>query len=283
MPFEKKTVRLANGLTMPYLEQGDPDGVPVILIHGYSDSSLSFEPVLEYLPSNVRALAVTLRGHGDADRPPSGYALSDFANDVALFAEALELGPAVVVGHSMGSGVARDFAIEHPSRTSAVVLIGAFAKMHGNPVIDELEQAVRQLSDPVDPVFVREFQEGTITHPVPPEFVDRAVAESLKMPARVWNAVLDGMLAYDLEDRLENITVPVLAVWGDRDAIFGQDDWDSLAASLPNVRIELYPGAGHATHWEHPDRFASDLVAFIEYGAGGANLAELLVDRMNAC
>ncbi len=282
MSFEKKSVRLANGLTMHYIEHGDPDGIPVLMIHGYSDSSLSFEPVLEYLPSNVRALAVTLRGHGDAVRPPSGYGLGDFANDVALFAEALELGPAVVVGHSMGSGVARYFAIEHPARTSALVLIGAFATMRGNPVIDELEQAVRQLSDPVDPAFVRDFQESTIAQPVPPGFVDRAVVESLKMPARIWRSVFDGMLAYDLEDRLESISVPVLAVWGDNDVIFGQAHWDALAATVPNVRIELYPGAGHATHWEHPDRFASDLVAFIEYTVDGANLAAALGDRVNA-
>ena len=282
MSFQKKTVRLANGLTMPYDEYGDPDGIPVLMIHGYSDSAFSYEPILERLPPDVRALAVTLRGHGDADRPPDGYGLNDFANDVALFAEALKLGPAVVVGHSMGSGVARYFAIEHPARTSALVLIGAFATMRGNPVIDELEQAVRQLSDPVDPAFVRDFQESTIAQPVPPGFVDRAVVESLKMPARVWKAAFDGMLAYDLEDRLESISVPVLAVWGDSDVIFGQADWDALAATLPNVRIELYPGAGHATHWEHPDRFASDLVAFIEYGVDSAHLAGALGDRVNA-
>ncbi len=280
MTFEAKSVRLANGLSMPYLEQGDPDGTPILMIHGYSDSSFSFEPVLEYLPSNVRGLAVTLRGHGDADRPPSGYGMGDFANDVALFAEALELRPAVVVGHSMGSGVARYFAVEHPERTSALVLIGAFAKMRGNPVIEELAQAIRQLSDPVDPVFVREFQESTIAQPVPPGFVDRAVAESLKLPARVWRAVLDGMLSSDFEDRL--VTVPVLAVWGDRDAIFGQDDWDALAATLPNVRIELYPGAGHATHWEHPDRFAYDLVAFTESVVTDAHLGASLGERATA-
>ena len=282
MTVQRKTVRLANGLTMPYVEHGDPDGIPVLMIHGYSDSAFSYEPILECLPSDLRALAVTLRGHGDADRPPDGYGLNDFANDVALFAEALELPPAVVVGHSMGSGVARYFAVEHPERTSALVLIGAFATMRGNPVIDELEQAVRQLSDPVDPVFVREFQESTIAHPVPLAFVDRAVAESLKMPARVWKAVFDGMLAYDLEDRLENIMVPVLAVWGDRDTIFGQADWDALAATLPHVRIELYPGAGHATHWEHPERFAADLVAFIKSGVVDAHFASPLREPVNA-
>lgn len=88
------------------------------------------------------------------------------------------------------------------------------------------------------------------------------------------------MLSSDFEDRL--VTVPVLAVWGDRDAIFGQDDWDALAATLPNVRIELYPGAGHATHWEHPDRFAYDLVAFTESVVTDAHLGASLGERATA-
>ncbi len=71
MSFQKKTVRLANGLTIPYFEQGDRDGIPVVMVHGYSDSSVSFEPVLRFLPPSVRALAVTVRGHGDAILRPS--------------------------------------------------------------------------------------------------------------------------------------------------------------------------------------------------------------------
>ena len=59
-------------------------------------------------------------------------------------------------------------------------------------------------------------------------------------------------------------------------------DWDALAATLPNVRIELYPGAGHATHWEHPDRFAYDLVAFTESVVTDAHLGASLGERATA-
>src|SRR4051812_47128348 len=97
-----KSVTLRNGIELPYIEQGDPTGVPVILLHGYSDSCYSFYRLLPFLPPSIRAFALTQRGHGDADRPEAGYAPSDFAGDVAQFAEALGLGPVVVVGHSMG-------------------------------------------------------------------------------------------------------------------------------------------------------------------------------------
>ena len=64
-----KSVKLSNGVTLPYVEQGDPSGVPVVLLHGITDSWRSFAPVLPSLPASIHAFALTQRGHGDADRP----------------------------------------------------------------------------------------------------------------------------------------------------------------------------------------------------------------------
>jgi len=63
---------LSTGVTLPYVEQGDPGGVPVVLLHGYSDSWRSWELLLAEPPDDVHAFAITQRGHGDADRPAHG-------------------------------------------------------------------------------------------------------------------------------------------------------------------------------------------------------------------
>ena len=68
-----KSATLPGRLRIPYVEQGDPAGVPLVLLHGYSDSWRSWEPVLAHLPHTVHAFAITQRGHGDADRPIDGY------------------------------------------------------------------------------------------------------------------------------------------------------------------------------------------------------------------
>ena len=114
---------LSNGVRLPYAEQGDRDGVPVVLLHGLSDSWRAFEPVLPHLPRSVHAYAVTQRGHGDATRPGS-YRLDDLVDDVARFMDAVGLASAVVAGHSMGSIVATRFAILHPDRTRGLVVMG---------------------------------------------------------------------------------------------------------------------------------------------------------------
>lgn len=276
MSIQRKTVRLANGLTTHYAEHGDPEGIPVLLIHGYSDSAFSYEPILARLPSGLRAIAVSLRGHGDTDRPPTGYGLRDFSNDLALFADALGLDSVVVVGHSMGSAVAQYFVIEHPERVRALVLIGSFASLRGNATVEEMRGPVASLVDPVDADFVRAFQESTIASSVPADFLESVIAEGLKLPARVWKDAFEGMLAYDIEERLATIKVPVLAVWGEKETIFIRRDWAALAAAMPDARIELYAGAGHAVHWELPDRFAGDLAGFIEHDVNDtAGLAAL--------
>ncbi len=104
--LQMKSVDLSTGVTLPYVEHGDPTGTPVLLLHGYTDSWRSWQLVLSYLPDSIHAFALTQRGHGDADRPESGYRPQDFAADVAAFMETLGIGDAVIAGASMGSIVA---------------------------------------------------------------------------------------------------------------------------------------------------------------------------------
>src|SRR4029453_13019550 len=120
-----KSVELPGRVTLSYVEQGDPSGVPMVLLHGVSDSWHSFEPVLPHLPGSIHAFALTQRGHGDSDSTITCYRTRDFGADVEAFVNSHGLGPVVVVGHSMGSTHAMRFAIDHPRRTLAVVLLAA--------------------------------------------------------------------------------------------------------------------------------------------------------------
>jgi non-heme chloroperoxidase len=260
-----KTAELPSGTRLEYVEQGDPSGVPVVLVHGITDSWRSFERVLPHLPGSVHAFALSQRGHGDSDRPVSGYRPQDLAVDLEAFMDALGLESAVIAGHSMGSSVAQRFAIDHPGRVRGLVLVGSVTTWRDHPDFVELwDSVVSTLGDPVDPGFVREFQESTLAQPVPPEFVDTVVRESLKLPARVWKAaLLEGLLEADFSGELGRIEAPTLIAWGDRDALTGSEQ-EPLAAAIAGSRRVVYPGAGHGLHWEEPARVAADLAAFAE-------------------
>jgi non-heme chloroperoxidase len=260
-----KAVTLRSGVTLEYVEQGDRSGVPVVLLHGYTDSWRSYERVLPHLPRTLRVFAVSQRGHGDSARPVGSYEPRDFANDVAEFMDALGIRRAVIVGHSMGASVAQRFAIDHRDRIRALVLIGAFFPKPANPQIREFwDSSVSKLTDPIDPGFVREFQVSTIAQPVPAEFLEGAIGQSLKVPARVWQAALKPFLTIDFAKELTGLTIPALILWGDRDAFSLRTEQDALQAAIRDSELVVFAGAGHSPNWEEPARVAALLTRFVD-------------------
>jgi non-heme chloroperoxidase len=258
------TTHLSTDVTLHYAEQGDPTGEVIIFLHGYSDSWFSFSRVLPLLSPEYHAFALTQRGHGDSERPECCYTLGDFAADVGAFMDAIGIDEATLVGHSTGALFAQRVALNYPRRVSRLVLIGA--QTPANEVILRLREEVRALEDPVPPEFVREFQESTIYHPVPEEFLDTVVSESLKLPARVWRDYMEGAVLsidHDYVVQLREIDVPTLILWGEQDALFPREEQERLAAAIPGATLKVYPESGHVVHWERPEQVVRDLEAFV--------------------
>lgn len=263
MQMEKKIVVLSDGLKLEYAERGENTGVPVILLHGVTDSWRSFELVLPHLPESIHAFALSQRGHGNSDRPETGYRTREMAADVARFMDAVGVSSAVVVGHSMGSTHAMRFAIDFPDRVLGIMLVAAFCSYDDNPDVHAFwESGVSTLEDPVDPAFVREFQESTLAQPIPDWYLDAVVKESLNLPARTWKALFEGFLENDFSGELERISAPTLICWGDKDTFCRKRDQDKLLASIAGSQLVVYEGAGHALHWEEPVRFAGEVSEF---------------------
>jgi non-heme chloroperoxidase len=258
-----REIELPTGVSLEYSEQGDPDGVPVLLLHGGTDSLRSWDPVLPHLPTSIRAIAPSQRGHGDSGRPEdAGYGHADMAADAAALIEALDLGPTVVVGHSMGVWVAERMAIDRPELVLGAVLEGAIGPGGQNPVLVAVRDEVAGLTDPIDAEFAREFQAGTTEEPLTPSMLDMFAAESLKLPAWLWRQVFDAFMAIDMTAELGAVESPVLLIWGDRDVFDTRAEQEWLLETVPDATLEVYEGAGHAVHWEQPERFAADLAAF---------------------
>jgi non-heme chloroperoxidase len=256
-------------IQLPYVEQGDATGVPVVMLHGVTDSWRSFEHVLPYLPDDVRAIAVTQRGHGEAPKPESGYLIEDLAGDVVDLLDELGVERAVVVGHSMGSWVTQRVAIDHPERVLGIVLAGSFGARPGDdPEMQAFAAEMASVRDPITDQIARDFQESTVASTLPPGQMDTFVSESLKVPARVWSQTFTGFLEIDHTEGLAGLATPALLVWGEQDAFIPRETQDELLESLANARLEVYESTGHAVHWDRPERFARDVVAFSRYSAG---------------
>jgi non-heme chloroperoxidase len=254
-------VSLPTGAEIAYVDQGDPDDPALVLLHGLSDSSWSFAGIVPRL-TGVRSVAVDLRGHGSSSAPASGYRPEDLADDVVALMDHLRIDRATIVGHSLGSMVARAFALRYASRVGRLVLVATIAAPV-NEAAAELGAAVAEFTDPVPEDFVREFQVSTSAEAVPEGYFERVISESLRLPANVWREAVAGIVSADDSGRLGEITVPTLLVWGDRDAWFPREEQDRVTAAIPGARLAVLEGAGHAPHWERPDDVAAVLADFL--------------------
>jgi pimeloyl-ACP methyl ester carboxylesterase len=259
------TVALKGGLTLSYSEQGLPTGPAVVMLPAPTDSWWSYRPVLDQLPLSVRAVAVSLRGHGDSDKPATGYRVEDFAGDIVPFLDALDIERSVLVGHSASALVARRVALDSPERVSGLVLEASPMTLRSHARLEAFVQStVLKLQDSVELDFVRSFVIDTSSDRISPAYLERFVIEVAKVPGRVWRETFVELLRYDDTRELELITAPTLLIWGDADVVLRREDQDELLRRIPGARLLVYAGVGHTPRWEDPIRFAMDVATFVQ-------------------
>ena len=263
-----RLLRLTTGLTTAVTDEGDgrphPGAAPAF---GWTASRRSFATLIPLLSRHARTFAVDLRGHGDADKPPTGYDLAGLAADVVAVLDALELPSAVLVGASSGGYVAQQVAVDAPHRVAGLVLAGAPRDLRGRaPFADELAR----LSDPVDPAWVRTFTAGfTDLDRLPAWYVDLMIDDALRLPASIWRATLRGLTSAVPPTDVGVIDAPTLVISGGRDALLGREQTAALVSAVPGAEWIEYSDTGHLVLEEQPSRLAGDVLAFLDDLADG--------------
>ena len=259
----KKDVRLPNGLRIAYAELGDPDGEPLLLLHGYTDSSRSWSLMTPHL-AQYRLLIPDLRGHGGSDSPPCCYSLGQLADDARLFLDALGVQRAAVAGHSLGSMVAISLASDHPARVSKLVLIGSTALV---PVKrgDWLYDSAMALKAPLDPAsqFIRDWYPANQPTEVDAEFAEAVRKEFMTIPLHVWHGVMRELASVPVGRHAADVKAPVLVLSGGKDPIFPADHHASLLRAFPHAKSHVFSDLGHNPNWEQPEAIAAAISRFL--------------------
>jgi pimeloyl-ACP methyl ester carboxylesterase len=267
----KKSLALPNGETLAYIERGNPTGPAVVLIHGYTDNARDWVPMLPYLSKKYRLILVDIRGHGQSSKPECCYTRLDFAYDIKLLLDALDVKRADIVGHSLGSIIAQTFAEYWPERTAHVVLIASTGGLPpGSPKKKpefDFAGVIKQLKEPIDPDSPFMIAWWDSPTPVDPDFIRRQRKDAAGIPLRVWLAVLDQALPgdqyADLQATLPRLKAPTLLIWGSKDPIMEEPVRQSLRTALPNAQVKIFDGLGHNPFWENPRAVADSINAFL--------------------
>lgn len=294
--MEARTLTL-HGSSIAYRTDGE--GPVVVLIHGMAGSSETWEPVIPLLAKHATVIAPDMLGHGTSAKPKGDYSLGALATGVRDVLVALGHERATIVGHSLGGGVAMQFAYQFPERCERLVLVAS------GGLGREVNTLLRALSFPGAEYLlsigcaprVRTASEAIATwlgkigfRPAPGaaevmrSYASLGDGETRRAFVHTLRAVIDvGGQRVSASDRLYlTQDMPALIAWGDRDPIIPVTHAYAAHEAMPGSVLQIYPGAGHYPHCHDPQRFADELIAFIASTAPAALTAEQLRARITA-
>jgi pimeloyl-ACP methyl ester carboxylesterase len=247
---------------------------PVLLfIHGISDSSRTWLGVLPELAKSFTVLAPDLLGHGGSDKPRADYAAAAYACGMRDLISVLDIDQVTVVGHSLGGGVAMQFAYEFPERCERIVLVGSggigrevhpLFRFAAAPAVDWVMPAITsppaQLATrALTPVLRqlggfglgRDFGYGLERY--------HSLADPTARSAflRTLRSVVDwrGQVVTMLDRCYLTEGMPSLLIWGSDDRVIPVEHARIAHQAMPGSRLEIFPGAGHFPHQHDPARF----------------------------
>jgi pimeloyl-ACP methyl ester carboxylesterase len=274
--LDHHSVRL-HGREVAYVMGGE--GPTVLLIHGIGGNWRTWEPVLDGLAREHRVVAVDLPGHGGSGKGAGDYSLGALASALRDLGGVLGIERASVVGHSLGGGVAMQFAYQFPERCERLVLVSS------GGLGPDVGVVLRLATLPGSELFL------SLTAPAARSLINLASsagralrlrpAYDAQFYARTFAALADpdtrtaflgtlrgvvgtrGQLV-DARDRLYLAGhMPTLIVWGGHDAVLPVDHGHAAQEAIPGSRLEIFEDAGHLPQFDDPSRFMAVMNDFI--------------------
>lgn len=271
------------------------EGPAILLIHGIGDNSTTWNTVQTALAQRFTVIAPDLLGHGKSDKPRADYSVAAYANGMRDLLSVLDIDRVTVVGHSLGGGVAMQFAYQFPQFVDRLILVGA------GGVTKDVNIALRAASLPMGtealallrlPMVLPALQvagrvAGTVLGTTK---VGRDLAEMMRILAdlpeptassafaRTLRAVVDwrGQVVTMLDRCYLTESVPVQLIWGSHDSVIPVSHARLAHAAMPGSRLEVFAGAGHFPFHDDPDRFVETVQRFIDSTEPATHDQELL-------
>lgn len=273
-------ISAVDGTPLNVVETGNPDAPVLLLIHGFSQSYLSFYAQLHDpdLNSRFRMIAFDLRGHGGSGKPWTREAYAGhrpWANDVQRVIESLKLDKPVIVGWSFGGYVAMDYIREYgASAVKALVLTGS----HGGLIARSDGPRVRYEGD-LDASIrnAHNFMKVMSAKPVSDDAFDRGTYAHVMMPAYVRNAMVDKRL--DNTDMLSSLSVSTLVLLGEKDASLPVVHTRDMLEVNRHIKIKALAGVGHSAFIEDAIVFNHELAQFVLGDKNAGNTATTVLAR----
>ncbi len=270
--MQSHTVTGGDGTDLRVDETGRADGRPILFIHGYTQSRLSWDNQMHSdLADEFRLVAMDDRGHGDSEKPRDAYDDSElWAEDVQSVIETLDLDDPVLVGWSYGGLIISDYlSVYGTEHVSGLNYVGAISKLGTEDALAVIGEDFTELVPGFESTDVGESIETLDT------FIGRCVHGDLdprdhhyllgfnaKVPPHVRTGLHSRTVTHD-ED-LRAIDVPTLLTHGEEDTVVLPGAAEEHSDLIDTAETSWYPDVGHSPFWEAPERFNRELREFVE-------------------
>jgi pimeloyl-ACP methyl ester carboxylesterase len=257
-------------------------GPALLLLHGIGNNCQTWNGVIGRLAESHTVIAPDLLGHGDSDKPRGDYSIAAYANGMRDLLSVLDIERATVVGHSLGGGIALQFAYQFPERCERLALVGsgglgpelsAGLRAATLPGAELVLTALTGFSGPLRMGFQALDRFGQLTGLSRlrdlAEAGDALLAlkdvEARRAFLRTLRGVADarGQAVTALDRLYLANAIPMLVVWGSRDPIVPAQHAETVHALVPTARVEVFTRAGHWPHLDEPERFCDVLLDFV--------------------
>ncbi len=271
---------LVHGHAITYRVAGDPSHPVVLLIHGITSSSATWIPVIPALAEHAYVIAPDLLGHGDSDKPQADYSLGALASGLRDLLELLGHSRATVVGHSLGGGVAMQFAYQYHDYCERTVLVSSGGL--GREVSLALRAATLPGAELILPVIAHPYvRDAGVAMSKAFQRLPLRVRPSVAEAARGYASLADSPTRTAFVDTLRSVVGPggqrvsasnllylaegrpTLIVWGALDTIIPVAHAYSAHEAIPGSRLEIFEQSRHFPHQDEPVRFANLLLEFL--------------------
>ena len=232
----------------------------LILIHGWTQSIDAWRDQIPDLAKRNRVIAIDLPGHGKSDKPEVKYSMDYFARAVEAVMRDAKVNRAVLVGHSMGTPIARQFYRKYPDKTLAIVIVDGALKPFGDAAM--MNGLLAGLRSPNYKETIAQMFTGLSGPSLAPEIKERITAATMSTPQPVLVSAMEGMADPTIWGD-DKINVPVLAVMA-KNPFFPPDLEAATRALVPNLEFHMWEGVGHFLMMEKPKEFNAAVLAFLD-------------------
>ena len=248
-----------DGAKIHYVNYGEGSDA-LVLIHGWTQSIDAWRDQIPELAKRNRVIAIDLPGHGKSDKPEVKYSMDYFARAVEAVMRDAKVNRAVLVGHSMGTPVARQFYRKYPDKTIAIVIVDGALKPFGDAAM--MNGLIEGLRGPNYKQTITQMFSGLSGPSLAPEIKDRIAAATMSTPQPVLVSAMEGMADPTIWGD-DKINVPVLALMA-KNPFYPPDMEAASRALVPNIEYHTWEGVGHFLMMEKPKEFNAAVIAFLD-------------------